>query len=103
HIKEATIAIEDQDFYEHGGFDVRGITRAGINNMLNRTDTQQGGSTITQQLVKLTNDWTDNRTYTRKIKELILSVELEREYSKDQILTGYLNVAPYGNIEYGVE
>lgn len=103
NIKKATIAIEDQDFYEHGGFDVRGITRAGVNNVLKRSDNQQGGSTITQQLVKLTNDWTDNRTYTRKIKELILAVELEREYSKDQILTGYLNVAPYGNIEYGVE
>lgn len=102
NIKKATVAIEDKDFFKHGGFDVRGIMRAGVNNALGK-GTTQGGSTITQQLVKLTEKWTDNRTYTRKVKELILAVELEREYSKDQILAGYLNVAPYGNIEYGVE
>lgn len=102
NIKKATVAIEDKDFFKHGGFDVRGIMRAGINNALGKGGTQ-GGSTITQQLVKLTQQWTDNRTYTRKVKELILAVELEREYNKDQILAGYLNVAPYGNIEYGVE
>lgn len=102
NIKKATVAIEDKDFFKHGGFDVRGIMRAGANNALGK-GTTQGGSTITQQLVKLTEKWTDNRTYTRKVKELILAVELEREYSKDQILAGYLNVAPYGNIEYGVE
>ena len=48
-------------------------------------------------------NWTDDRTITRKVKELILAVELEREYSKDDILTGYLNVAPYGGVDYGVE
>lgn len=102
NIKKATVAIEDKDFFKHGGFDVRGIMRAGVNNVLGHGATQ-GGSTITQQLVKLTQNWTDNRTYTRKVKELILAVELEREYNKDQILSGYLNVAPYGNVEYGVE
>lgn len=102
NIKKATVAIEDKDFFKHGGFDVRGIMRAGISNAVGHGATQ-GGSTITQQLVKLTQKWTDNRTYTRKVKELILAVELEREYNKDQILAGYLNVAPYGNIEYGVE
>jgi membrane peptidoglycan carboxypeptidase len=102
HIKNATVAIEDKDFFHHGGFDVRGITRAGVSNVLGRGGTQ-GGSTITQQLIKLTQNWTDERTYTRKVKELILAVQLEREYSKDQILTGYLNTAPYGNIEYGVQ
>jgi membrane peptidoglycan carboxypeptidase len=102
YVKDATVAIEDREFYKHGGFDLKGITRAGVANLTGGT-TSQGGSTITQQLVKLTQDWTKDRSYTRKVKELILSVELERSYSKDEILTGYLNAAPYGNIEYGVE
>ncbi len=102
YIKDATVAIEDKDFFKHGGFDVRGIMRAGINNVFGG-GSQQGGSTITQQLVKLTQNWTKDRSYTRKAKELILSVELERSYSKQQILTGYLNTAPYGNVQYGVE
>jgi penicillin-binding protein 1A len=102
NVKDATVAIEDKDFFKHGGFDARGIARAGINNYLGRGG-QQGGSTITQQLVKLTQNWTKERTYARKIKELILSVELERSYSKQEILTGYLNTAPYGDIQYGVE
>lgn len=101
-VKDATIAIEDKDFFKHGGFDVKGIMRAGFNNFFGNGSTQ-GGSTITQQLVKLTQDWTRDRSYTRKIKELILSVELERTYTKQQILVGYLNTAPYGGIEYGVE
>ena len=101
-MKDATLAIEDKNFYNHRGFDTKGIFRAGFNNIFGSNGTQ-GGSTITQQLVKLTNDWTRDRSYQRKIKELILSVELERTYSKEQILTGYLNVAPYGGIEYGVE
>lgn len=102
-MKDATIAVEDKDFFKHGGFDVRGITRAAFKNITGGSATQQGGSTITQQLVKLTQNWSKDRTYTRKVKELILSVELEREYTKDEILTGYLNTAPYGNVQYGVE
>ncbi len=102
YLKEATVAIEDKDFFKHGGFDVRGITRAGVNNVLGKSSTQ-GGSTITQQLVKLTQNWTKDRSYTRKVKELILSVELERSYSKQEILAGYLNTAPYGNVQYGAE
>lgn len=104
HMKNATVAIEDKDFYNHGAFDVRGIMRAAWHDV-SKNDSQglQGGSTITQQLVKLNEQWTDNRTITRKVKELILAVELEREYSKDDILNGYLNVAPYGGVEYGVE
>ncbi len=101
-VRDATVAIEDKDFFKHGGFDVRGIVRAGVNDVLHKGGTQ-GGSTITQQLVKLSESWSDNRTISRKIKEVILAVELEREYSKQDILTGYLNTAPYGNIEYGVE
>lgn len=102
-MKDATIAIEDKDFFTHGGFDVRGISRAAVNNVFGREGTTQGGSTITQQLVKLTQNWTNERTYTRKVKELILSVELERTYSKQEILHGYLDTAPYGDITYGVE
>lgn len=101
-LKDATVAIEDKDFFEHGGFDVRGIARAGYSNAFGG-GSQQGGSTITQQLVKLTQNWTKDRTYTRKVKELILSVELERSYTKQEILAGYLNTAPYGDITYGVE
>lgn len=101
YLKKATIAIEDKNFYNHGAFDVTGIARAVWADVSGGS--RQGGSTITQQLVKLSQDWTEDRTYTRKVKELILAVELEREYSKDQILTGYLNMAPYGGIEYGAE
>lgn len=100
-MRDATVAIEDKDFYKHGGFDPKGITRATWNNAFGGST--QGGSTITQQLVKLTQNWTQERTISRKVKELILAVELERSYSKDEILTGYLNTAPYGGIEYGVE
>lgn len=103
YVKDATVAVEDRDFFEHGGFDVRGIARAGFNDVFKRGGGTQGGSTITQQLVKLNNDWTKDQTITRKVKELILAVELEREYSKNEILAGYLNAAPYGNVQYGVE
>lgn len=102
HLKEATIALEDRDFYKHGGFDMKGITRAAWAN-ISGGGTAQGGSTITQQLVKLSQDWSSDRSYTRKVKELILSIELERSYSKEEILAGYLNTAPYGNIQYGAE
>lgn len=102
YAKQATIAIEDKDFFHHGGFDTRGIMRAAVNNFTGGTT--QGASTITQQLVRLTQSEVGNeQTYKRKIKELILSVELERSYSKEEILTGYLNTAPYGNVQYGVE
>lgn len=102
-VKDATVAIEDKEFFEHGGFDVKGISRAAVNDIFNHGGPRQGGSTITQQLVKLNNNWTKDQTITRKIKELILSVELEREYSKKEILAGYLNAAPYGNVQNGVE
>lgn len=103
YLKQATIAIEDKNFYNQGAFDIRGIMRAGVNDVFGRSDTLQGGSTITQQLVKLNENWTNDRTISRKVKELILAVEMEREYTKDEILTGYLNIAPYGGIEYGAE
>ncbi|HEX8226498.1 MAG TPA: transglycosylase domain-containing protein [Candidatus Saccharimonadales bacterium] len=101
YVRQATIAIEDKDYYKHGAFDVRGIARAGFKDITGGD--RQGGSTITQQLVKINQKWTEERTYTRKVKELILAVELEREYSKADILNGYLNIAPYGGVNYGVE
>ncbi len=102
YLKDATIALEDRDFYSHNGFNVKGITRAAWNNAFGGST--QGGSTITQQLVKLTTPgFANDQTVARKIKELIMAVELERSYTKDEILTGYLNSAPYGTIEYGAE
>jgi penicillin-binding protein 1A len=103
YLRQATVAIEDKDFYKHGAFDVRGIMRAAVRDATGGGGAVQGGSTISQQVVKLNENWTNNRTVTRKVKELILAVELEREYSKDDILTGYLNIAPYGGQEYGAE
>lgn len=103
YVKQATVAIEDKGFYNEGAFDIRAIFRAALHNLFGGGSSLQGGSTITQQLVKLTNDWVDNRTVTRKLKELILAVELERQYSKDDILTGYLNRAPYGSVDSGIE
>ncbi|HSD56260.1 MAG TPA: transglycosylase domain-containing protein [Candidatus Saccharimonadales bacterium] len=103
YMKQATVAIEDKNFYKHGAFDVQGIARAGFRDITSHGGPVEGGSTITQQLVKLNQNWTADQTLARKFKELILAVELEREYSKDDILNGYLNVAPYGNIQYGVE
>jgi len=101
YMRQATVAIEDKNFYKHGAFDVQGIARAGFKDATGSS--RQGGSTITQQLVKINQQWTADRSLTRKVKELILAVELEREYSKADILNGYLNIAPYGGVEYGVE
>lgn len=99
--KHAHIAIEDKDFYNHGGFSIPGITRAAISQIFG-DGSGGGGSTITQQFVK--NSLVGNEfSITRKIKELILSVEIERLYTKDEILTFYLNEIPYGVSEYGIE
>lgn len=100
HLRQATIAIEDKDFYKHQGFSIRGMGRALINIFVFHN--LQGGSTLTQQLVKnvlLTNE----RTLPRKIKEFILAIQIERKYSKDEILQMYLNEAPYGGTAVGVE
>jgi membrane peptidoglycan carboxypeptidase len=102
YLKNATVAVEDKDFYKHRGFDIKGIVRASFVDILHHGGTQ-GGSTITQQLVKLTQDFNQNRNIALKVKELILAVELERNYTKDQILTSYLNVAPYGSVDYGAQ
>lgn len=103
YLKEATVATEDKSFYTEGAFNINGIFRAAYDDAFHSSGGLQGGSTITQQLVKLNENWTANRTIARKIKELILAVELGRDYSKDQILTAYLNIAPYGNVQYGVQ
>lgn len=102
YIKDATVATEDRNFYNEKGFDVRGIARAAFVDAMHGSSAQ-GGSTITQQLVKLTQDFNQNRSLALKAKELILAVELERTYTKDEILTGYLNAAPYGGVDYGVQ
>jgi membrane peptidoglycan carboxypeptidase len=106
-MKKATIAIEDKDFYKHKGFSFTGIMRAAVSNAKGNGATQ-GGSTLTQQLVKQVffADESGNRGLggvPRKIKEVILSVEVERMYNKDQILTLYLNESPYGGRRNGVE
>lgn len=105
-MKKATVAIEDKDFYKHGGISFTGITRAFINNYSGGST--QGGSTLTQQLVKQVffADEAQQRGLNgipRKIKEVILSIEVERMYDKDQILNLYLNESPYGGRRNGVE
>ena len=107
YMKDATVAIEDKDFFKHGGFSLTGILRAAVSNSGGSGNTQ-GGSTLTQQLVKqvFLADEAQNRGLSgipRKIKEVILSVEVERMYNKDQILTLYLNESPYGGPRNGVE
>lgn len=105
-MKKATIAIEDKDFYSHGGISLTGIMRAVVNNY--GGGGTQGGSTLTQQLVKLVffRDEAHERGLAgipRKIKEMILSIEVERMYNKDQILNLYLNESPYGGRRNGVQ
>ncbi|MDP3057525.1 MAG: penicillin-binding protein [bacterium] len=101
YLKNATIATEDKNFYSHEGVDLKGITRALWRGIAAR-DMQQGGSTITQQLIK-NSILSKERTYTRKIKEWILAFQLERKFSKDQIFEMYLNQIPYGSNAYGAE
>ena len=100
HLQQATIAIEDKDFYRHGAVDFRGIARAMY--VIFSTDQLQGGSTLTQQLVK-TSLLSLDRTIERKIREVILAFATEMIYSKDQIIEMYLNQVPYGGTAYGVE
>lgn len=101
NIKKATISIEDKDFYKHGGFSVTGIGRSVFDLIMNRK-IEGGGSTLTQQLVKNAL-LSGERTVTRKLKEFILAVQVERTYGKDQILEMYLNEIPYGGTAYGIE
>lgn len=103
NLKNATIAIEDDQFYSHHGIEPTAIIRAAVTNF-----TQgdllggQGGSTITQQVIK-NSVLQKDKTLTRKVKEWILAIKLERVLSKDEILSIYLNESPYGGTIYGVE
>ncbi len=98
-VKYALLAAEDADFYNHEGVDFRSILRAAVENA--RSETTQGGSTITQQVVKL-NFLSDEITLERKICEAVVAAELERRYTKDQILEFYMNSVFYGENAYGI-
>ncbi|MDP1845661.1 MAG: PBP1A family penicillin-binding protein [Candidatus Moranbacteria bacterium] len=100
-IQAAALSAEDQDFYNHHGVQFKAIARAAIYDVLGR-NASQGGSTITQQLIK-NSVLTPEKTFTRKVKEVILSVELEQKFSKDEILEMYLNEIPYGSNAYGIQ
>lgn len=101
YLAEATIAIEDKDFYRHKGVSfISGILRAVRDSFL--TTNVQGGSTITQQLIK-TSLLSSERTVKRKVREIFLALWTEKIYSKDQILEMYLNQVPYGGAAYGIE
>lgn len=101
NIQEAIIAIEDDAFYEHNGIRVKAIARAIVSN-LTPGGLTQGGSTITQQIVKNTL-LTSEKRISRKIKEIVISLRIEQEMTKDQILEIYLNEAPFGGNIYGVQ
>jgi penicillin-binding protein 1A len=98
HLRRATVAIEDERFYKHEGVDLNAIVRAGIKN-LESGETVQGGSTITQQLVRALYIKDPERNFARKIREAKLASELEKEHSKTWILHNYLNSVPYGTVE----
>ena len=99
-VKDAAVAAEDRSFYENNGIDLKGIARTLFSNAT--TGSQGGASTITQQYVK--NLYlTQERTYSRKVKEAVISLKISRQKSKDQILTGYLNTVYFGRGAYGVQ
>ncbi len=99
HLKKAFIAVEDQQFYSHGGFNLWGMTRCAIKGVFGQ---MCGGSTITQQYIK--NAILGNKkTPIRKIKELIIAYAIEKKFTKDQILEKYLNTIPFGSNYYGAE
>ncbi len=100
YLKSAAIISEDKNFYQHKGFDIKGILRAVFVDVL-RGGRVQGGSTITQQLIKnalLSNE----KSLSRKLKELVLAYQIEKHFNKDQILQMYFNEIPYGSTAYGV-
>jgi membrane peptidoglycan carboxypeptidase len=100
-LKTATVDIEDKRFYQHGGLDYQGILRAALDN-LQAGSIQQGASTLEQQLVR--NLYlSDQQSLTRKIREAYLAMQMADTWSKDRILTEYLNVVPYGAVTYGCE
>ncbi len=101
---KSAIALEDRSFWDNPGFSIRGISRAFFSNL--SEDTVQGGSSITQQLIKniaIPFEERAQRSYARKVKEMIMALELTRKYDKTQILEWYLNFNFYGNLSYGIE
>lgn len=101
YVKNATVAVEDKDFYNHGGISIRGILRSAVVDILTLRKSQ-GASTITQQFVRnaiLTKD----KSWDRKIREAILAIAIDARFSKEQILNFYLNEIPYGRNAYGIE
>lgn len=103
-VKQATIALEDENFYKHPGIDLKGLARAVICRLpICGGRVSGGGSTITQQYVRNASLIGKEKTANRKLKEIILALEVEQIYSKDEILTGYLNEIPYGANAYGIE
>jgi 1A family penicillin-binding protein len=101
YVKNATVAIEDDQFYSHFGIDVKAIVRAAVSNV-QEGGLGQGGSTITQQVIK-NSILQREKTFTRKAKEAILALKLEQLKTKDEILEIYLNESPYGGTIYGIE
>ena len=101
NVRNATLAAEDSQFYSHSGINFKGILRAFYQDVT-RLNLSQGGSTITQQLIKKAL-LGDQKTISRKVKELILAIQIERAFSKDEIFWMYLNQIPYGSNAYGVE
>ncbi|WP_121616705.1 transglycosylase domain-containing protein [Virgibacillus halodenitrificans] len=101
-IKNAVVAIEDIRFYEHKGYDLKALTRAGLELVKNKGEIKQGGSTITQQLAKL-QFLSLEKSYKRKIEEIFVAAKLEKLFTKNQILEFYLNNINYGNGAYGIE
>ncbi|HET8709173.1 MAG TPA: transglycosylase domain-containing protein [Candidatus Saccharimonadales bacterium] len=102
-IRNATVAIEDKNFYNEGGVDYGSVMRAAFHDIFHRGKGLQGGSTITEQLVKLDEGWLGNVSLSRKVKEMALAHDIANKYSKDEILTAYLNTVPYGGPDYGIE
>ena len=101
HVKNAVIAIEDVRFYQHNGIDFRRLVGAILAD-IKAGSLKEGGSTISQQLIKMSH-LTNEKTFTRKIKEAVLAIQLERNFEKDEILEMYLNYAYFGNGAYGIE
>ncbi len=99
YVKYATLSAEDRNFYNHHGISWKGIARSILSNLTKGT--KVSGSTITQQFVKNA-ILTPEKTYTRKLKEIVLTVQLEQKFSKDEILKMYLNEIPYGSVTYGI-
>lgn len=102
YVKQAFVAVEDRNFYEHNGFDLKGIIRVCLQYVKTSGDEKHGASTITQQVIK--NIFLSSEvTIERKIKEIFYAIELEKKYTKDEILEFYINAIFYGNQCYGIQ